>query len=106
MLAVLGLLVPGLGQLARREIVAAALVFLGVTVPFLWTALIANQLVNERIRIPSGQPPATILDPGLMDGIRTLGGLPPELMVLLALALALHVGAAVLAWRGARLRSV
>lgn len=95
-----GLAFPGLGQIVRRNLIAAALVIVGTFVPILWTALLLNQRANDTVLAPNGEPPGHLLDGGLWDRISQVQTIPPEFIALALLGLTIHLLGAWAAFRG------
>ena len=98
---VMGLGVPGLGQIKRRQYGGGALVFVGVVVPFVWAAMLINQLINNLVLLPRAKPARSILDDGFFEQLSQIGGLPPEISVMIALTVFLHIWSAWMATRPA-----
>jgi hypothetical protein len=97
----MGICVPGLGQIKRRQYGGGALVFVGVVVPFTWVAMLINQLINNLLLLPRAKPARSILDDGIFEQLGQLGGLPPEISVMIALTMFLHIWSAWMATRPA-----
>ena len=100
-----GLVLPGLGQLLAGRWVAALVVHVAVLTLVAWAALLGNQLVIDRLYMGRNLPWPSVLSGRFLSELRAAGGMPPELGVLLFMAVAIHVGAAVTAGRDARLSS-
>jgi hypothetical protein len=93
-----GLLFPGLGQLIRFRAVSALFVFMGTVTPILWTALILNQLVNDRVIVQTGEPRLLVLDGTFIAHLGALGPVPPEITWFGGLGLAIYLFGAIAAY--------
>ena len=94
-----GLLFPGGGQLVRFRPLSALFVLVGTLVPIFWTAVLINQLINDRVLAPAGEPRAGILEGVFWTRFGELKGMPPELGGLLLLGFAVYAVGAWMAYK-------
>jgi hypothetical protein len=90
-----GLLFPGLGLWIHRKWFSGLLVNIGILTPLVWSLLMINQYLNDRILVPQGNTAATLLDGQFLLRWADLHALPTHIPVLIALTLILHILTAV-----------
>ncbi|HIA01680.1 MAG TPA: hypothetical protein EYN06_01830 [Myxococcales bacterium] len=86
-----GLLFPGLGLWIHKKWLSGLLVSIGIFTPLVWSLLMLNQFLNDRILSPAGAKAATLLDGRLSHHWAELPPLPTHVVVLFVLTMILHV---------------
>ena len=87
-----GLLLPGAGQAVRGDWLSA--IALLIATCFFWLAALIELIVMNR-----GGYPAPLVIPEALAALQAPLTIVPQLVYAIILALTLHVGGAVLAWR-------
>lgn len=87
----MGLLVPGAGQIIHRDVFSAVFVFLGATVPLLFCSFLSVRLINLQVQPRLKEAPVSLLDGEWTAKLSEIPAVPPELVSLALLGLAIHI---------------
>ena len=82
---------PGAGQIIRHDLFSAIFVFLGATVPLLFCSLLSVRLINLQVQPRLKEAPISLLTDGWTAKLSQIPAVPPEMVALALVGLAIHL---------------